>query len=121
FVVSAEKRDWSIFTDPTLNLDRPATRGEIVKTFLQVLDIPLQWPKGTVFRDVNRRTAFASAIETAASIGLVSGKTDSNGKATGYFGPSDQIDRASLSKIVTLVIEKFRDQKSSSSASSSSD
>jgi hypothetical protein len=110
FVSSAERRDWSIYTDPTLNLDRPATRGEILKTFLQALDIPLEWPKGNVFKDVNRRTTFASSIETAYRLGIVSGKTDENGTLTGFFGPNDPVNRAELSKMVSVILEKYRNE-----------
>ncbi len=108
YVTSAEKMDWSIYTDPALNLDRPATRGEILKTFLQALDIPLEWPKGDVFKDVSRRTSFASSIETAYRLGIVSGKTDSDGKPTGYFGPNDPVNRAELSKMVSVILDKYR-------------
>lgn len=113
YVASAEERDWRIFLDPNLDLNRPATRGEILVTFLQVLDIPLQWPKGNVFKDVSRRTPYASAIETSANLGIVAGKTDSSGNKTGYFGPTDTVTRAELAKILSTLKDKFSGSSSS--------
>lgn len=115
YMGSAEEHDWRIFLDPNLDVNRPATRGEILVTFLQVLDIPLQWPKGDVFKDVTRRTPYASAIETAASIGIVEGKTDSSGKKTGFFGPMESVNRAELSKMLSALKEKYSAEGSSSS------
>ncbi len=115
YIGSAEDHDWRVFVDPNLDLNRPATRGEILVTFLQVLDIPLKWPKGDVFKDVNRRTPYASAIETAASIGIVDGKTDSAGKKTGFFGPTETINRAELSKMLSILNEKYGTRNASSS------
>ncbi|MBI3618949.1 S-layer homology domain-containing protein [Candidatus Peregrinibacteria bacterium] len=114
YIVSAEKRDWRIYNDPALSPDRPATRAEILVTLLQVMDTPLQWPKGKVFKDVTRRTRYASAVETAATMGLVSGKTNASGKQTGFFGPEEPVTRAEFSKILTVVMEKFRGGSSSS-------
>ncbi|MBI1812436.1 S-layer homology domain-containing protein [Candidatus Peregrinibacteria bacterium] len=116
YVVSAEKRDWRIYSDPTLSLDRPATRAEILVTLLQVMDTPLQWPKGSVFKDVTRRTRYASAVETAAAMGFVSGKANASGKQTGFFGPEEPVTRAEFSKILTVVMEKFRGASSSISS-----
>lgn len=105
--LSAEQRDWVMYWDAKTDLTRPATRAEVVVTFLQAMDVPLQWPKGTVFRDVTRRTPYAAAIETANKLGLISGKTGADGQPNGLFGPSDPINRAELSKLVATLIEKI--------------
>ena len=105
FVVSAEQQDWLLFQDPTIDLLRPATRGEVLVTFLQALDIPLEWPTGTLFKDVKRRTPFAGAIETAANIGIVAGSTDEAGNETGLFRPVDQINRAEVAKILSVLMD----------------
>ncbi len=115
YVGSAEEQDWRVFLDPNLDLNRPATRGEILVTFLQVLDIPLQWPKGNVFKDVNRRTPYASAIETSAGLGIVAGKSDAAGNKTGYFGPGESVTRAELAKILATLKDKYSGESSSSS------
>ncbi len=107
YIASAEQRDWRVFIDPTINLNRPATRGEVLVTLLQVMNVPLRWPSGTLFGDVTRRAPYASAIETAAKDGIVAGLTDANGKATGNFGPLDPVNRAEMSKIIMKVIEIY--------------
>jgi len=107
FVASAEEHGWTIFNDATIDPFRPATRGEVLVTLLQVLDVPLKWPKGSLFTDVSVRTSFASAIETAAADGVVSGHTDSEGKALGTFGPEEPINRAELAKVLSLALEVY--------------
>ena len=107
FIASAEQRDWLVFSDSTVNLNRPATRGEVLVTILQAFNVPLRWPTGTLFKDVARRTQYASAIETAASNDIVDGITDANGNATGNFGPGDPVNRAEMSKILMKVSEVF--------------
>lgn len=105
YIRSAEARGWTIFEDATVHPLRDATRGEVLVTLLQVLDVPLRWQKGSVFTDVTRRTPFAAAIETAHGIKLVEGRMDIAGQDTGLFGPTDPINRAELSKIVDKAIE----------------
>ena len=105
FITSAEQLDWLLFQDPELDLLRPATRGEVLVTLMQALDIPLEWPTGELFKDVKRRTPFAGAIETAANIGLVSGSTDEAGNDTGMFRPLDNINRAEVAKILAVFMD----------------
>ncbi|TSC58031.1 MAG: S-layer domain-containing protein [Candidatus Peregrinibacteria bacterium Greene0416_19] len=119
YVASAEQRDWMVYTQSGLVLGRPATRGEILVTLLQALDIPLHWPKGKTFKDVTRRTPYAGAIETAAALGIVSGTSDAEGKKTGTFGPLSPINRAEMSTMLSLVIDEHRNALPSSSSSSS--
>ena len=107
YIASAEDHGWTIYMDPDLDLVRPATRGEVLMTLLQVLNVPLQWVTGTVFTDVQKRTPYASAIETAAAVHLVSGATDETGKPTGLFHPDDPITRAEMAKILITAEEEF--------------
>ncbi len=107
FIASAENLDWVLFLDVQIDPARPATRGEVIQTLLQALDVPLQWPKGTVFTDVNRHTPHAAAIETAAAKGIVTGSS-TTGKAGGAFRPGENINRAEVAKIVGVMMEKYR-------------
>ena len=104
FMASAEQLGWTIYSDASIDAERPATRGEVLVTLLQVLNVPIQWQKGTIFTDVTARTPFAAAIETAAAVKIVSGKQDDKGKDTGLFGPVDAINRAEMAKIVDNAI-----------------
>lgn len=108
YIASAEEHGWPAFADITQDLTRPATRGEVLMTLLQAMDIPLRWQKGSIFLDVTMRTPYAAAIETAHVEGFVSGRKDEAGNDTGIFGPTDPINRAELSKIIQLMIQKYR-------------
>lgn len=112
---SAEQRDWQVFTQSGVDLTRAATRGEMIATMLQALDVPVHWPKGKMFRDVTRRTEHAGAIETASALGIVTGETDEGGNLTGLFHPTTPINRAEMSKLLSLFMDKFRGDGSSSS------
>ncbi len=118
FLASAEQRGWTIFTDATVDPSRDATRGEVLVTLLQVLDVPMNWQKGDAFKDVNERTPFAAAIETAAEFEIVSGTQTATGEDTGLFGPTSAINRAEIAKMVDKAIETFLTDEGSSSKSS---
>jgi hypothetical protein len=105
--LSAEKRDWRLYTDPQTDPNRAVTRGEVLVTFMQALDVPLKWAKGDVFKDVSRRTPYASAIETAAGLGYVQGKTNPDGSLNGMFGPENHINRAEMAKLLTLMTDRL--------------
>lgn len=117
FIASAESRGWTIFNDAGINPNRPATRAEVLVTLLQALDKPLTWQKGDLFTDVTMRTKYAAAIETAATAKVVEGRKDADGKDLHQFGPTDPINRAEFSKILSRMIEVY---KVSGAASSSS-
>lgn len=116
FFASAEKRGWTIFASGDVVPGRAATRGEVLVTLLQALDIRLNWQKGTFFTDVNTRTPYAGAIETAAAAKIVTGRTDEKGVALNTFSPSDPINRAELAKILSTMIDVYKVTGSSSSA-----
>ncbi len=114
FVASSEDRGWTIYTSEDIDPTRPATRGEVVITLLQALDVPLAWQKGNMFTDVNVRTPYAAAIETAASAKVVQGRMDANGKSLNLFAPTDPINRAEMAKIVKVLIDTYRSVSTSS-------
>ena len=120
FIASAERRDWSVYIDPSVDVNRPASRGEVVATLLQALDVSLHWPKGTIFSDVTRRTPYAAAIETAAMDDIVSGNDPVAGSTAKLFKPEGDVNRAELAKIVTLIIAKYRPEFDAKASSSSS-
>jgi hypothetical protein len=108
YFASAEQKGWTIFADGYIDPGRPATRGEVLVTLLQALDVPLQWQKGDIFRDVSTRTPYAAAIETAARDEIVAGHTDEFGSPTGTFGPEDLVNRAEMAKILDKMIETYK-------------
>lgn len=117
FIASAESRGWTIYKDATVDPLRPATRSEVVITFLQVLDVPLKWQKGDLFDDVTVRTRFANAIETAARDGVIDGLKDEKGNSLHKFDPEGAINRAEISKIINKVFDEYKGTIKSSSSS----
>ncbi|MEK7590631.1 MAG: S-layer homology domain-containing protein [Patescibacteria group bacterium] len=105
YIASAERLDWLLFQDTALELNRPATRGEVIVTLLQALDLPLEWPKGDLFSDVHRRTTYAAAIETAARAEIVAGSLPEGSAGLPQFRPTAPINRAEIAKIVTILME----------------
>jgi len=101
YFASAENRGWLAYTNARLDPGRNATRGEVVATLLQALDVPRNWAKGQMFTDVTVDTQYSSSIETAASAGIVSGYEDSE------FKPDAEINRAEIAKIISLAIELY--------------
>ena len=107
YFASAENLDWQVFRDHRIDPERPATRGEVVATLLQALDVRRFWAHGDLFRDVRKTTPYASCIETAAQDGIVSGFTDAEGKPTGEFGPDRPVNRAEMSKIISTSADLY--------------
>lgn len=107
YFASAEELGWTIYLQPQLDPNRPMTRGEVMETLLQVIDVPVTWAKGKSFSDVKLYTPHASAIETAAAESIVSGSGDDKGLPA--FHPVDPVTRAELAKIIITVYEKYID------------
>ncbi|MBU0766596.1 S-layer homology domain-containing protein [Patescibacteria group bacterium] len=106
YFASAENLGWQLFTNTRLDPGRNATRAEVVTTLLQALDVPRNWAKGKMFTDVNLDTEYSSSIETAAADGLVAGYGD------GEFKPDNPINRAEISKIISLAIDLYGEDTS---------
>ncbi len=107
YFTSAEKHDWLIFQDRSVNPLRPATRAEVVATLLQALDVPRNWPKGVMFSDVEPTMPYADCIETAAAKGMVEGRKDAAGNPTHLFDPAAPINRAEMAKILVTAMDLF--------------
>lgn len=114
FVASAEQRGWLLYGDARVDPTRPATRAEVLVTLYQALDLPISWPKGTVFTDVSARVSHAGAIETAAAKKIVEGQKDDKGNDLHLFNPTQPINRAELAKMLSKMIEVYRTTSSSS-------
>lgn len=110
YVSCAEKGEWAVFTDPTVDLRRPATREEVIMTILQSFRREFDVDTASLpFSDVEKTSAFAPAIAKAAADGVVSGYTDAEGNLTGSFGPKNNVTRAEFSKIVSIVLRRYGD------------
>lgn len=107
FVACAEAWEWVVFSDATVQIDRPALRSEVVVTVLQAFATPFGGGRGEVFTDVGAGTQFAGAIERAATDGIIAGYRDAGGNSLGLFGPDDPITRAQLTKVLVLAMKVY--------------
>lgn len=107
YIACAEKLQWALYGDGSVDVNRSASRAEVVMTLLEAFKVTINEPTGTAFTDVTASTLFNPAIEQAKKDGIVSGYTDSAGVATGLFGPEDSVNRAELSKMVTLALQVY--------------
>lgn len=85
------------------NLDRYATRAEIVKTALQAKGIVPNTASGSPYADVPDSHPASAYIVEATSLGIVKG--DSNGQT---FRPDATVNRAETAKIVNNLAEITR-------------
>lgn len=109
YIGCAEMSGWVLYADGTVSITRPALRSEVIVTILQAFKIPFKelTGSGTAFTDVSASVQFASAIDTAARDGLISGYSDARGNLTGLFGPGDPVKRAEIAKIVSLALQLY--------------
>jgi hypothetical protein len=103
YMACAESKQWVVYSDGTVDAKRPATRAEVIATVLQAYKKESGDAKGTVFKDVEVSMQFAGAIEKAHADGIVIGYTDAEGNALGMFGPSDDVKRAEIAKMLTIA------------------
>jgi hypothetical protein len=134
YIRLAEDMDLTVYTQ-NLDVRQPATRGAVVQTLVEALNITEPEPEvvetgtgsstgtGTLagsgvvltppaeetppvtFKDVPGRHPYADAITLAAELGIVSGDTDLRGNPKGTFRPNAPINRAEVAKIFTKLIE----------------
>lgn len=110
YIACAERLQWAIYSDGSVDAHRDATRAEVVVTLLEAFKIAIGDPTGTAFSDVTASTLFNAVIEQAKNDGIVSGYTDEEGNLTGLFGPNDPVTRAEFSKMVTLAMQVYSKQ-----------
>ena len=103
YISCTENLEWSVFSDGSVDVKRPATRSEVIITLIQSFDVSFSRGTGEVFDDVTSTTQFSGAIERAEEDGIVSGYADENGDPTGLCGPYETVNRAEIAKMITLA------------------
>lgn len=98
YVRAAEKLDIWAF-DQKLDASRPATRGAVIRTVLEALNIPMEKAKESYYSDVPVNSIYADAIATATILGIVDGD---EGQIT--FRPNAPINRAEVAKIISIAL-----------------
>ncbi len=107
YVSCAEAGGFAVFADGTGDLRRPATRAEVVVSLLQAFGRSIGEDLTAPFKDVNASTLFAPAIAAAVKDGIVSGYTDASGNPTGFFGPTNPVNRAEVAKMLSLALQLY--------------
>ncbi len=93
------------------NLDRKATRGEVVRVILEVAGVRPADVRQSSFSDVSSSDPNMPFIEAAKESNIISGDSGSN-----TFRPNDSINRAEVSKIISNALTYlFREDSQSSS------
>lgn len=108
YVLCGEKMDLRILTASSIDLNRKATRAEVVTMVFDVFEDTVP-PMLSTFRDVTR-SPYEYEIAYATAIDMVSGDRDASGALTGTFRPSMPINRAEVAKVIyqRLKIEARR-------------
>ncbi|MDD5103428.1 MAG: S-layer homology domain-containing protein, partial [Candidatus Peribacteraceae bacterium] len=104
YVSKAESLQLSVFA-PALDVNKPATRGAVIQTLLEVLGIPTGPKAETSYTDVPSSHPYARAIAMATYLELVSGDLDASGHPLNRFRPDEPINRAEVAKIIALAKE----------------
>ncbi len=99
YVARAEELQLSILNDTSIDLNRPATRGEVVQTILEAFTISPDLISKSTFTDVSPFANYARFVEFARKLGIVSGD---DGKNT--FRPLESVNRAETAKIATTIV-----------------
>lgn len=98
FVSCGEALEMNILNDPTVDLNRAASRAEVVEMIDDAFgdDVP---PLYSNFRDTAGHPLEAH-IAYAYTRGIVSGDKNAQGVETGTFRPDESINRAEVAKII---------------------
>ena len=84
-----------------------ATRGMVLQTILEALDIPLQQKARSPYADVPDGSIYASAVATATTLGIVSGDPSADSGQADQdrtFRPNAPINRAEVAKMIVLAL-----------------
>lgn len=100
YVKRAEELGVDLVNDVNIDLNRPATRAEVIRLVLEALDVSVPEITSSNFSDVAINHKAAKFIEYARVLGIISGDA---GKTT--FRPDEPINRAEASKIVNQIVE----------------
>lgn len=103
YVAEGEKLKLSVLAAAKVDLNRPATRAEVVRTLFEAFGYYPKDPAEFPFSDVTADTQAARYIIYAYELGIVSGDDGSD-----KFRPNDPINRAEVAKIVASTIALFK-------------
>ncbi len=100
FVKRAEELELDVVTDSDLDLNRNATRAEVVRIMLEAAGVDPEDVSSTDFSDVSSSHKHAKFVQLAKKLGIVSGDD-----GTSNFRPDESINRAEVAKIANQILE----------------
>ncbi len=105
--VSVAKTENFEVIDARSRLDSPATRAQVAALITSAFDVNTETPVGSRYDDVKFNTEYGFSIEALSRDEIVSGDTDIEGKATGTFRPTSNINRAEVAKMAVVARAKY--------------
>ena len=108
YIRCAEFKGFVVYNEGSVSMTRPATRAEVVVTFLQAFRVPFEVEAVSPFTDVNSATEFSTPILRAATDGIVAGYKDESGQPRNLFGPQDPVQRDAVAKIASLCMKVYQ-------------
>ncbi len=104
-VDAASDEGWMTgYDNGDFGVDDTLTRGQAAKLLVAGSDLDTVEDCETDFTDVPTSYSLYDYVCSAEAYGFVSGYTDSDGDATGEYGPNDSVNRAQFAK---MVVEAF--------------
>jgi hypothetical protein len=101
YVKKAEELGLNIVSD-NVDINRPATRGEVIRIMLEALGVKPDPITKSDFFDVLVSHVHAAYIQYAKDLGIISGDAGTNN-----FRPDDSINRAEASKIANQILDNL--------------
>ena len=106
YVARAEELDYSFLADLE-NVHAPATRGLAIQIFAEVAGVDVSAvPLEQLYKDVKPSMKYANAIYKATYLCWVQGDTDKNGNLLHTFRPTDNMNRAEVSKVLSVILAR---------------
>lgn len=106
YVRRAEELGLNLVSDEGTDLNRPATRAEVIRLMLEAIGVDPETVSSTSFSDLPSGHLHAAFVEFAVEQGIVSG--DDNATT---FRPDAPINRAEVAKISKKVLEYILEQQ----------
>lgn len=99
YVAKAEELGLTIVKDETLDLNRPATRAEVIEILFEALGMNVPEYNASSFVDAEYAGDYLSVVEYAKDLGIIQGYD------SGKFGYGWNINRAEIAKIIVNILE----------------
>ncbi|MCF7844477.1 MAG: DUF4215 domain-containing protein [Kiritimatiellales bacterium] len=104
YISKLEEFGASAFQDSDVDVDSHVSRGLVVLSIIEVLGI-MQNQSQSIFIDLPANHPYSSAMNTAASLGIIEGDKDTMGIPLFTVRPDDTINRAEITKVISRFLQ----------------